>query len=155
MEGKKISTKEVVDGPSEFAKKLQGNDSLSEETKIPDFLSAKETLEYYFKVLQKKDVKYTDVYLFLTKTHQNELQYIGRIAMEGHISGIHSIVKECSKIGVREKKISKTCADMVVTFHGKTKVKFSCRLIKEIGVGKPSEEGVWGINVNSFKLLKP
>lgn len=118
-------------------------------------MKAKETLESFFTKLKEKDVKYQEVKHLLTKTQQVDSLYIGRISVESHLNVLHSLVNSVKKITIKEKKVTDTVADMVATFYGKNKVKMQCRLVKETESRKPSSEGEWGINLNSFKLIKP
>ena len=117
-------------------------------------MKAQETLEAFFERMRKKDVKFSDVMPLLTKTQQENSLYIGRITAESHLTGIHELVNKCKKVEVKEKKVTDVVADMTVTFYAEKKAKFACRLIKELDPYKPGKDGEWGLNINSFKLLK-
>ena len=117
-------------------------------------MTAQDTLELFFKKLKQKDIKYSDVIPLLTKTQQSQSEYVGMAAIHGNLSGIKSIVDVCSKVIVKEKPGNNNMVqDFSIVFHAK--VKYTCRLVKEIDARKPSEDGEWGVNVSSFKLLKP
>lgn len=113
-----------------------------------------QTLHAFFEALKVPACKYEDVKKYITKTQQEESQYVGRTNVEVHLNGLHSLVTNCKTIEFTEKvNTNKLVADFKVTFKSSQKAVMTCRLIKESGLRKPHEDGVWGVNVSSFKLV--
>jgi hypothetical protein len=118
-------------------------------------MNQRETLEKFFQELQKKDCKYATIKKLLTITQQEESKFVGRKNVEGHINGVHSLLNACEKVEFKEKySTNKLLKTFKCTFFGKKKVRMECTVLKEIGVRKPHNDGIWGVNIESFKLIK-
>ena len=119
-------------------------------------LNERETLESFINALKVKDCKYVDVIKFICKTQQIESEIIGKKMVHAHINGIWELVNSCKdvefSIKISTNKLLKT---FKLTFISVTTVKMECTVIKEIGLRKPDIKGIWGVNVESFKLIKP
>ena len=118
-------------------------------------MTAIETLENFFAELKKKDCKYVDVKKYITKTQQIESEFVGKKNVESHLNGIYNVVQYCSDVKIKEKiSTNNVMKTFILTFIGQSKVKMECTCVKEIDKRKPDKNGVWGVNVESFKLIK-
>lgn len=114
-----------------------------------------EHLENFFNELKKDGVKFKDVVKYLTKTQQNEFEYVGKQNYHAHINGIHSLLTNTKEFKIKEKfTTNKIKKDFIVTFIGQSQVKMGCRMIKEVDTRKTGKNGTWGLVINSFKVLK-
>lgn len=118
-------------------------------------MTAIETLEKLIEVLRTPECKYVDALPYIQLTQSREAEFIGKNNVHAHINGIYSLVNGVSEIKIKEKfTTNKIKRDFIVTFIGQNKVKMSCRLIKESGIAKTDKKGTWGVNINSFKVIK-
>lgn len=119
--------------------------------------SVEQHVENFIEALLKKDALMEDVKKYLTKTQQHTCKFVGNPSVEGAINGLHSILKQSSKITVKEKYstnlITKDCL-ITMKFPNNKPAKIQCRLVKEIDVRKTGEDGIWGVNASSFKYIK-
>lgn len=117
-----------------------------------------------FLTLLKQDRPLLEVALkMLTLTQQYEYKYIGGIDVKATINGIYSLVHQSVSFKVTEKVSSnEVMKDVKIVLHlnddaqkatGYKSRELQCRCIKESGVRKTDIEGVWGINVSSFKFI--
>lgn len=106
--------------------------------------------------LQSKDVLFETLILQLTKTQRYEAQFVARTTIHPNLSGVCMLLKEAKVVSVKEKySTAPFIKDVTIkVLIEKTKFTYSIRLVKESDVRKPSEDGVWGINITSFKSLK-
>jgi len=115
-----------------------------------------ETLELFFKELRKKDCKYTTIKKLLTKTQQMKSKFVGRGNVVAHIDGIWQLVNACTHEKIKEKfSTNEVMKTFKIVFFGENKVRFECTCLKEKAKRKPSIDGIWGVNIESFKLIKP
>lgn len=96
---------------------------------------------------------------FVTKTQQYESQFIGKPSVEPHLNNFFYFVKGLKSYTLREKYTTTPCLKTIII-----KYEFECEgslynkeasitVIKEIATRKPSINGIWGININSFKTI--
>lgn len=122
------------------------------ETKLNEL----ETLNAFFEVLRAKDCKYIDIKKLITKTQQIESEFIGREMTEAHINGLWELVNCSTEIKIKTKlSTNKILKTFKLTIVSTTEIKMECTIVKENDLGKPDINGVWGVNVESFKLVKP
>lgn len=95
---------------------------------------------------------------FMTKTLQIECERVGGLPVDANIIGLHQLLKRCTVAHIKELPVKKPLVkDCEIKFTNKDtgdSIRYVCRLTKEIDLRKPSEDGTWGINVNSFKPIK-
>jgi len=115
----------------------------------------KETVEKFIETILEDKCKFEDIKKFLTVTQQDECLYVGS-GVEGNLNGIYMLLRSSESIEVKELiNTAKFIKDAVITMkRGDTTIKRQCRLVKEIAVSKAHEDGTWGINASSFKVIK-
>lgn len=95
---------------------------------------------------------------FMTITQQETCKVVSGNPVDGNIMGMHQLIKRCEILSIKEKvstnKVMKDCTIKLKSKENEKVIKYSCRCVKETELRKTSEEGTWGINVNSFRYLK-
>jgi len=118
-------------------------------------MTAKEHLQSFLETIQKPGCTVSEAMKFLMLTQQEEAKYVGRITPIANINGVLTLLKQSKSFSIKEKynKLP-VIRDCIITIKTSSmKIELKCRLIKEIGVRKASEEGQWGINATSFKNI--
>lgn len=110
----------------------------------------------FLNYLADKNATFENAKIHLTKTNQEECRYVHKLSVEGAISGIANIVKQVDKIKISQKistsPLLKTCE---IKFSNVKKYsELTCVVVKEKDVRKPSEDGEWGVNIQSFRIIK-
>lgn len=119
-------------------------------------LNEKETLEAFLKALRQKNCKYSDAIKFICKSQQIECELIGKRMVHAHLNGIWELVNSCKDVKLSIKiSTNKLLKVFKLKFISVNNVKMECTVVKESGLRKPDIKGVWGVNVESFKLVKP
>ena len=104
-----------------------------------------------------------DALKMLTVTQQHEYKYVGGVDVKATINGLYGLVRQSESFEVFEKPSSnKMVKDVKIVLRmtyeaekisGFKSRKLTCRCVKESDVRKPNIDGVWGINVSSFKFV--
>ena len=124
-----------------------------EETKV---LNERETLEIFLDEMRKKDCKHVDIKKHITQRQQIQSQFVGKKMTEAHINGLWELVNCSTEIKIKTKlSTNKLLKTFKLTIVSTTVVKMECTIVKENDLGKPDINGIWGVNVESFKLVKP
>lgn len=119
-----------------------------------------EVLTSFLQLLMKESPLFSEAKRHLTLTQQESCKIVGLTNTEGVINGLFSLLKQTETYKIKENhQTNKTVCDFSVTLNLKTRFlgksyKAKIRLIKEIEPRKPSIYGVWGININSFKIIE-
>ena len=123
--------------------------------------TAEEHLEKFIEALTIDDALFSDIKKYLTLTQQNDCRYVNKISVEANLMGILGLFKRYGKVEVKEKiGTNKLMRDFIITLSNgrhssipKT-TKLQCRLIKEDKIRETSIDGIWGVNISSFKHVK-
>ena len=123
-------------------------------------MTAQEQVENFLTFLQGENLKQEDAKKFLTVTQCEESKLVGKPPVEGGINGLYFVLKKAKSFKLDVKTSSnKVTKDVIVTLDliegwvEETEIKFQLRCVKESDIRKTSEDGRWGININSFKQI--
>jgi len=122
-------------------------------------MTAQEQVEKFLTFLQGENLKQEDAKKFLTLTQCEESKLVGKPPVEGGINGLYFVLKKAKSFKVDVKTSSnKVMKDVIVTLDlidglEEDNFKFQLRCVKESDIRKTSEDGRWGININSFKQI--
>jgi hypothetical protein len=115
----------------------------------------------FFELLEDPKTLIEKAKEFMTITQQEECKTVGGLPVDGSIMGIHQTLVRYKVTSIKEKKSNnKLIKDCIVKMEhrgegqGEQRRKYLIRLVKEVAPRKAREEGVWGINVNSFRPFK-
>lgn len=114
-------------------------------------------------LLQQEKPLLDDALPMLTLTQQHEHKYIGGVDVKTAINAIWAVMIRAESFTVSDiESDHEMIKDVKIVLHLKyeaekladCKVKtLICRCVKEAGVRQPRVDGIWGINVGSFKFV--
>jgi GTP-sensing pleiotropic transcriptional regulator CodY len=122
----------------------------------PKDLNELETLNIFINELRKKDCLYKDVKKYITQSQQIDSQFVGKKMTEDYINGLWELVNCTTEIKIKSKlSTNKLIKTFKLSLMSTTVIKMYCTVVKENNLGKPDINGIWGVNVETFKLVKP
>ena len=117
----------------------------------------------FLTLLQQEKPLLDDAINMLTATQQHEHKYVGGVDVKPCIDSIYILMAHAESFTVSEIESDHECVKDVnielflkpesENFAGCKTKKLTCRCVKESGVRQPRVDGVWGINVGSFKFV--
>ena len=122
-----------------------------------------ELVTNFISLLQHEKPLLDDAIKMITITQQHEHKYIGGVDVKPCIDSIYTLMTHVESFTVSDIESDNECVkDVKIVLHlkyedskladCKTK-KLTCRCVKEAGVRQPRVDGIWGINVGSFKFV--
>ena len=117
----------------------------------------------FLTLLQQEKPLLSDALPMLTATQQYEHKYIGGVDVKTAINSLWAVMLNAESFTVSEIESDHECVkDVKIVLHLKYEAEkladcnvktLTCRCVKEAGVRQPRVDGIWGINVGSFKFV--
>jgi hypothetical protein len=116
-----------------------------------------ELVSNFLRLLQNERPELSDALPMLTLTQQHEHKYIGGVDVKTAINSLYAVMLRVKSFTVSDiGNVNDVVQDVKIELHGIPELgmkTMTCRCVKEAGVRMPRVDGVWGINVGSFKFV--